>query len=259
MAFCRDTVTCSNRFNIITNRVCPISACLASTGGALYVSSQVLRRRWGLHNRMNTKKMCGCIWWYNTSGCNTEFLCGCILIHIYLLFLRSVSSHRRWTQTLQRSTDWHCAFDMFNTARSFTHESNTCKIGWLVFLNLGLIDLLSCTLLTVILLSHHLLVGCTTPESSCRRNFTNAARVRQYYRPIAPSTECVTFDLDGLCLVSFHSLSVFECVCCFVLLNWYWGIVTVPGSIHYGIRPGVAGSSPQWLRERFSNILVLMN
>jgi len=34
------------------------------------------------------------------------------------------------------------------------------------------------------------------------------------------------------------------CVCCFVLLNRYWGIVTVPGSIHYGSRPVVAGSSP---------------
>jgi len=29
------------------------------------------------------------------------------------------------------------------------------------------------------------------------------------------------------------------CVCYFVLLNRYWGIVTVPGSIHYGIRLGV--------------------
>jgi len=37
------------------------------------------------------------------------------------------------------------------------------------------------------------------------------------------------------------------CVCCFVLLNRYWGIVTVPGSIHYGSRPGVAGSSPSTL------------
>ena len=35
-----------------------------------------------------------------------------------------------------------------------------------------------------------------------------------------------------------------QCVCCFVLLNRYWGIVTVPGSIPYGSRPGVAGSSP---------------
>ena len=33
-------------------------------------------------------------------------------------------------------------------------------------------------------------------------------------------------------------------MCCFVLLNRYWGIVTVPGSIPYGSRPGVAGSSP---------------
>ena len=38
--------------------------------------------------------------------------------------------------------------------------------------------------------------------------------------------------------------SVCVCVCCFVLLNRYWGVVTVPGSIYYGSRPGVAGSSP---------------
>jgi len=34
---------------------------------------------------------------------------------------------------------------MCNTARIFTHESNTCVIGRLAFLNLGFIDLLSCT------------------------------------------------------------------------------------------------------------------
>ena len=28
-----------------------------------------------------------------------------------------------------------------------------------------------------------------------------------------------------------------QCVCCFVLLYRYWGIVTVPGSIPYGSRP----------------------
>jgi len=41
--------------------------------------------------------------------------------------------------------------------------------------------------------------------------------------------------------------SKFFRVCCFVLLNRYWGIVTVPGSIPYGCRPGVAGSSPSTL------------
>ena len=33
-------------------------------------------------------------------------------------------------------------------------------------------------------------------------------------------------------------------VCCFVLLNRYWGIVTVPGSIPYGSRPGVPDPHP---------------
>jgi len=45
----------------------------------------------------------------------------------------------------ERSTDRPCARDMYNTARSCTHESNTCVIRRLAFLNLGFIDLLSCT------------------------------------------------------------------------------------------------------------------
>ena len=36
-------------------------------------------------------------------------------------------------------------------------------------------------------------------------------------------------------------------VCFFVLLYRYWGIITVPGSIPYGSRPGVDGSSPSTL------------
>jgi len=129
-------------------------------------------------------------------------------IHITLhTFLRSVASHRRSPQTLQRSTDLHCALDMCNTTRSFTHESNTCEIRRLVFLNLGLIDLLSCTLITATLLSHHLLVGCTTPDSTYRRNVTNTTRVYQHCRPIAPSTDCEPFGNDRLCLGGFHSLS----------------------------------------------------
>jgi len=45
----------------------------------------------------------------------------------------------------ERSTDQPCARNMCNTAWSFTHESNTCVIRRLVFLNLGFIHLLSCT------------------------------------------------------------------------------------------------------------------
>jgi len=45
----------------------------------------------------------------------------------------------------ERSTDWPCERDICNTARSFTHECNTCVIRRLAFLNLGFIDLLSCT------------------------------------------------------------------------------------------------------------------
>jgi len=42
-----------------------------------------------------------------------------------------------------RSADRPCALDMCNTARSFTHESNTCVITRWAFLILGCIHLLS--------------------------------------------------------------------------------------------------------------------
>jgi len=44
-----------------------------------------------------------------------------------------------------RSTDRPCALDMCNTARSFRHQSNTCVIRRLAFLNLGSIEQMSCT------------------------------------------------------------------------------------------------------------------
>jgi len=44
-----------------------------------------------------------------------------------------------------RSTHWICALDTCNTARSFTHQSNTCLIRRLAFLNLGFIEQMSCT------------------------------------------------------------------------------------------------------------------
>jgi len=44
-----------------------------------------------------------------------------------------------------RSTDRPCALDIYNTVRSFTHESNTRVIRRWAFLILGGIDLLSCT------------------------------------------------------------------------------------------------------------------
>jgi len=55
-----------------------------------------------------------------------------------------------------RSTDWPCALDVCNTARSFTHESNTYVIRRLAFLNLVFIERMCCTPLPVTL--HKLLV-----------------------------------------------------------------------------------------------------
>ena len=154
LACCRDTVTRSNGFNIIRNRAYVIIACLASTGSY----SQELRRRGGLHNRMNTKKI---LWVYtrvqHVRMQHRVFVWVYMNKHIPTL-LRSVSSNRRSPQTLQRSTKWHCALDMCNTAKSFTHESNACVIRRLTFLNLGF-GLLSCIPLPATLLSHHLLAG----------------------------------------------------------------------------------------------------
>ena len=44
-----------------------------------------------------------------------------------------------------RSTDRPCTLDMRNTARSFTHWSNTCVIKRLVCLNLDFIGQMTCT------------------------------------------------------------------------------------------------------------------
>jgi len=50
-----------------------------------------------------------------------------------------------------RSTNRPCALDTYNTARSFTHRSNTCVIRRLMFLNLGFIEQMSCAPLPVTL------------------------------------------------------------------------------------------------------------
>ena len=60
---------------------------------------------------------------------------------------------------------------------------------------------------------------------------------------MSPGTDKTGTGLSSV-EASFRIGDTIVCVCCFVLLNRYWGIVTVPGSIPYGSRPGVAGSSP---------------
>jgi len=51
----------------------------------------------------------------------------------------------------ERSTDRLYKFDMCNTTRIFTHESHTCVIRRLAFLNIGFVDQLSCTPLSATL------------------------------------------------------------------------------------------------------------
>jgi len=59
--------------------------------------------------------------------------------------MMSIVLLRPFVIATERSTDRPCALDMFDTTRYFTHVSNACVIRKLEFLNLGFIDLLSCT------------------------------------------------------------------------------------------------------------------
>jgi len=59
--------------------------------------------------------------------------------------MMSIILHLPVSISTDRSTYRPCALDMYNTARSFTHQSNTCVIGRLTFLNLGFIEEMSCT------------------------------------------------------------------------------------------------------------------
>ena len=76
-------------------------------------------------------------------------------------------------------------------------------------------------------------------------------RHRAHHRTTPVKREAVIAGLasEGLALIlgSVETGSSAVCVCYFVLLNRYWGIVTVPGSIPYGSTPGVSGSSPSTL------------
>jgi len=54
----------------------------------------------------------------------------------------------------------------------------------------------------------------------------------------SPNTCCEPIQLPE-CVATKSNYSDLECVCCFVLLNQYWGIVTVPGSF---LKAGDLGS-----------------
>ena len=81
-------------------------------------------------------KRCNSITYYEPH-CATAVLPRIEMMSIILLLPVAIST--------DRSTDRPCALDMCNTARSFTHESNTCVIRRLAFLNLGFIERMSCT------------------------------------------------------------------------------------------------------------------
>jgi len=81
--------------------------------------------------------------WYYATYCATARRPGVQMMSIVLL--------QPIVIVTERYTDWPCALDIFDTTRSFTHMSNTCVIRKLVFLNLGFIDLLPCTVFSAAL------------------------------------------------------------------------------------------------------------
>ena len=99
---------------------------------------------------------------------------------------------------------------------------------------------------------------CTVWKNLAMRTEPAGHHMYQWFGSLSmfPPHPCI----DAILIVSKISMSQFRsrnsefvlslfwrlcvCVCCFVLLNRYWGIVTVPGSIPYVSWPGVAGSSP---------------
>ena len=135
-----DTATRSNGFKVIRTRARPISARVASMGDLLCLFTGV--RAW-----VNSKRHIGSIR-------DLSILIRCRRMRILLRWLlcdgiicgplHAVDASPLYEDPAEvRSADRPCAFDMCNTARSFTHESNTCVIRRWAFLILGCIDLLS--------------------------------------------------------------------------------------------------------------------
>jgi hypothetical protein len=142
----RDTATRSNGFKVIRTRARPISARVASVGDLLCLLTGAPPSGRGLTG--NATEIVS-IW-------DTNILMGCRCMRILLWWLlcdgiiygplHAVDASPLYADPAEvRSTDRPCALDICNTARSFTHESNTCVIRRWAFLILGCIDLLSCT------------------------------------------------------------------------------------------------------------------
>jgi len=101
----------------------------------------------------STRYVCGTVWWIMQQ----EWLSSAAIALVWYYASYNATTRRPGVEMMsvillqpvvmstERSTDRPCARDMCNIARSFTHESNTCVIRRLMFLYLGLIDLLSCT------------------------------------------------------------------------------------------------------------------
>jgi len=109
LACCRDTVTRSNGFKIIRNRVRPINTHLVSTGGVLHVYSQERRRRGGTTQQDSTQSFCE-----NSSASfkrslNLKFVLIYIIHNVIVCdLLYPIVAVR----TLQGSTDPPCTLDM---------------------------------------------------------------------------------------------------------------------------------------------------
>ena len=140
-----DTATRSNGFKVIRTRARPISARVASMGDLLCLFTGAPPSGRGLTG--NDTEI-GSIW-------DLSILMGHRCMRILLRWLlcdgiicgplHAVDGSPLYEDPAEvQSTDWPCALDICNTARIFTHESNTCVIRRWAFLILGCIDLLSC-------------------------------------------------------------------------------------------------------------------
>ena len=114
-----------------------------------------------------------------------------------------------------RSTDWPCALDMFNTTRSFTHISNTCVIKRLAFLNSGFIHLLSCTRsLPPSTTSHQSIVVCTRTSKSW-----NCSERRWGFPNFLPTQEA-KYSFSGLIPTNKQTNKPNDCAAVRRLGNW---------------------------------------
>jgi len=201
----RDTATHLNGIKVIRTRARPISARVTSMGDLLCLFTGSPPSGRGLTE--NYTEIVS-IWDPSTlMGCRCmRILLWCQLCNgIVYGPLYAVDASPLYGDLVEvRSTDRPYVLDVRNTARSFTHESNTCVIRRWAFPILGCIDLLSCTphpvtlLLTIFGRAHGF---STPPERRTSQNVRRLHTVLVHYNSFARTAERVRQCPDWLCSV----------------------------------------------------------